>query len=808
MPKDTDKNINKKPYDRVKNIFETLEGNQSGHNIPGTFHHQGDVSTSYTDPEIIKKLFANAVDETPVAENSKTGINLPGHKFLGPGNSLNGIPIDTDDSIAQRHDIEYNNAKNKVDIFTADNKAIEDFAKDFYETGNVHSALGASGLFVKNVVEEKLLNKVIYPQIEKKKFSLKEFLKTPYNKDKPFGDWNVSSINAAINRAASNHIRGKKYKDLSTEEKKFYSDQYIRDIHKQLESKFGQQEYAKIYYDRSKNFPNEQNLFTLGHSDPVYSLEELEASTDNPQIEEPPMTLPEEPVAKKAKVVKDQQIVPPTEHSNISAERIDEPELNSQIKDTVNPSVDAVKVGSMQSSGGSGIAASKLQYYTGAKFNHVGDTITYKNGFRLRSWGNVWKTFDGANGSGKFRVTGLVALPVNYLGFYIPYALGDELPFGTTVQHVKCKVTPIGQQVSFDTNASTNQSATIGHTLYGYSNIGLNTSYPTGLFSITRNATSKMEVDSVTHVIGANGWETFMNRIHQNSNSTLWDTGEMNNIINPNLYMGIGYMEGVSDATSVETTFLGNYALSNVLAPFPLQPHTGTPCINFEKDTGGLCIARNKAYRIVKEGPRNRTAGTTFCTVTEGYNQELLGWIAEDPNKMKSYKDDSTETIHEPSYYDGDYNTANYGKIRFDRKNIRSFNINGPNSNGQAWPSVCFGVEAVTSNVPESAPSYVNASCDWFIETEILFKINVKFIASLNNKLCRYFQTNNFGFQKVFSSSSEVGDIPMYGYNTNIFIPPTEAIMEREEENETDYELVSSEKSSLYGINKKMRKLF
>lgn len=88
---------------------------------------------------------------------------FPDHNYLGPGNSINnGEPVDTDDRIAQVHDIEYSNARSFQDIQNSDYKAIKEFSKDFIYTGNYHSALGATGLSTKYLTE-KIIGKNIYP---------------------------------------------------------------------------------------------------------------------------------------------------------------------------------------------------------------------------------------------------------------------------------------------------------------------------------------------------------------------------------------------------------------------------------------------------------------------------------------------------------------------------------------------------------------------------------------------------------------------------------------------------------------------
>lgn len=81
-------------------------------------------------------------------------MNFPGHNYLGPGNPVvNGQPVDSDDYIAQIHDLEYDSAENPSDIRSADRKAIWNFTKDAFVNHNWHSVVGATGLATKYLVE-------------------------------------------------------------------------------------------------------------------------------------------------------------------------------------------------------------------------------------------------------------------------------------------------------------------------------------------------------------------------------------------------------------------------------------------------------------------------------------------------------------------------------------------------------------------------------------------------------------------------------------------------------------------------------
>jgi hypothetical protein len=90
------------------------------------------------------------------------GATLPGHKYIGPGNDENsGTPVDTDDAIAQAHDIAYANAKTQQDVINADTDAIAQFDHDWNSNTNFHSLAGRTGLQIKKTIEG--YTGVIYP---------------------------------------------------------------------------------------------------------------------------------------------------------------------------------------------------------------------------------------------------------------------------------------------------------------------------------------------------------------------------------------------------------------------------------------------------------------------------------------------------------------------------------------------------------------------------------------------------------------------------------------------------------------------
>lgn len=99
-----------------------------------------------------------------LANKAISGLTLPGHHYIGPGNPLEGHqPVDKDDEIAKEHDEAYNAAKTSQDVINADKKAIDRFAEDYNKNGNLHSLIGKTGLEIKTAVEQRF--GVIYPSV-------------------------------------------------------------------------------------------------------------------------------------------------------------------------------------------------------------------------------------------------------------------------------------------------------------------------------------------------------------------------------------------------------------------------------------------------------------------------------------------------------------------------------------------------------------------------------------------------------------------------------------------------------------------
>lgn len=97
------------------------------------------------------------------SQNSIRGAVLPGHKYIGPGNSLNrGTPVDQDDRIAYHHDQLYAATPAERDVYHIDEASALQFDKDWQENGNIHSFIGKLGLSTKTNIER--YTGILYPK--------------------------------------------------------------------------------------------------------------------------------------------------------------------------------------------------------------------------------------------------------------------------------------------------------------------------------------------------------------------------------------------------------------------------------------------------------------------------------------------------------------------------------------------------------------------------------------------------------------------------------------------------------------------
>lgn len=391
-------------------------------------------------------------------------------------------------------------------------------------------------------------------------------------------------------------------------------------------------------------------------------------------------------------------------------------------------------------SGGTGIANAVLQYYTSKGLNADGNKISYQHAFRCRSYGNTLLPQVGATSataiSPSYCVYPYVSLPVEYLWFYIPKGIFDALKILPNCKPIaiECKVTPIGQMVSFSTNTSTTNSGTTSHTLYGLGNVGLNYKLPTDKVTITRNATNPIVVDSASQFSNSSTWIQRLWGTHLDSSQTAPTTTSLNTILQsaqnaeiiiPNTYLRVQFpVRPLYDATQInsDVSTAGSYwSMGRYLTKCPIHPHTGIPIcqMQFASDDWPVLAESTAVRRYL---PGSTTAAIPVARRGKRGSQKATSNQTFGAANYQTNQTDSDQTSLALDYH----STSDYELWCLNTQPKFHYLAQEQRVTGVTVPSVVFGIEAVQANVPEATASdYINASCDWFVETNIVFEYNI-----------------------------------------------------------------------------------
>lgn len=405
-----------------------------------------------------------------------------------------------------------------------------------------------------------------------------------------------------------------------------------------------------------------------------------------------------------------------------------------------------------------GIAEQPLQFYKAKGLYQKGNQVIFNNTFRLRSFGNALHVINpaGNNGNGQPSITTpMVALPVEHLSFYVPYSVYRWMTHsdGLAITGVEVKVTPIGQMVSFATNSVASSSAAPAHTLYGMANVGINTVVPCDKVTITRNSTSPMTLSAVSAMANMSAWTQ---RLWGTSTTTDINnpyTAHNHEIILPNTYLRIHQLSNAPGTfpptpadhpVSMTTGSWGYYPLNRYLTKFPIKPHTGLPVINFSYKVEPALPCTTREMIMGQTARRNDSVAT-------GDNRKAVSlnvFRTRAGNGRYQFRSNERALLRsEPIANAHDIRTRTYGLwrstdqgtdyTRWRETTIAShliFTVSGEGHMSRTMPGVFFGIEAVQSNVPEvGIPDYVNASCDWYVETNLIMNYKVESIPMAYN---------------------------------------------------------------------------
>lgn len=377
----------------------------------------------------------------------------PGHKYLGPGNSLSGEPpVDADDRIALYHDIEYSLAQSSTQIRSSDIDAILNFADDYASNGNWHSLVGAFGLLTKYGLET-IAGKTFYPHMAPPTHAGQEAYKqrmqaikhsratdTPARRRLPFGEymrnWHAEQRDRAADQSATNEAAA---------------------------------------HDHNYSSPDKQQAGPSGVSSSVQHQSAEYPSPDSSNRER-------------------SQLQPPPDATPSFESMFEDMDMLQDI------SSGAAAAGRDGSIGNSGTASSSALIKLYKPMPVASNRIKFTKTWIFYSYGYAFSTID-LNATLNGCCTPLSYLPVDMLSFYMSPTEHDSLPAITFAKNCKVSVKLLGVRTAFDTGATLSGVANTEHTHLAAFGIGLNTMGRAGNFVLKSDAAAPMKPTSFAPVV-------------------------------------------------------------------------------------------------------------------------------------------------------------------------------------------------------------------------------------------------------------------------------------------------------------------
>ena len=702
-----------------------------------------------------------------------TGFTTPFLKYQGPGNSSNlGEPNSEGDYYAKVHDLRYAYASylyaNKQITYEQFHSKIDYADETFVEANSKFTPvglIGRIGISTKQFLEKASSwwgDKHIYPgsnpQIEdyqdpdlnKEEFDVVNLLenkmsKFPIHKDKVTSEYiygitknnvpqTAQQFNHGLKIRAGNFAKAQLKKGSSMTKEKL-TEHYLKDQLYTLREAYG--DNFDTYFPPS-SFSVFQGLSDT-HGVPYYTTKETERTkllAVQSTSKRPSDSVEDEPPNKQVALNE------PIEENNETITNTDTvTNTDEEMRGQGMQVDDQAKSDSANVSGGTGISTAVDQIYISQGFSQMGNKTTFKNSFRIRSFGTSLFLTAGATTATSIApstcVYPHVALPVEYMWFYLPkgaFAAMQSLP-QCKPKRIGVKVTPIGQMVSFATNTDASQIGTTSHTLYGSAVIGLNNKVPCDKVTITRSTTAPMVIASASTFNDSTAWiERLWGKELPSQNvpitnatlQTIIDSASNHEVIFPNTYLRVYFPTpnlAVTTQIPTDASLVTSFWNTNRFIPkFPMQPKTGTPIINFEYSYEWPVMSSATAPNIYAPGPANK--GITVARRGKRGKQSLTqtGLTTINTQFGVNQADETGNQLLKLAH-----NADTYENFCFN--NFVGYNAMATEQNllGPSVPSVHFGIEAVRSNVPEtSSLSYINASCDYYVETEIEFEFRAE----------------------------------------------------------------------------------
>jgi len=692
------------------------------------------------------------------------------HNYVGAGNAIDSAEaVDSIDAIAKEHDILYQaieeSGVNLESVNSADINSGSEFISEGLNqltSGSVSSGLlgVASGvaLNAKSALEKYVVGKPIYPNMAPQKRIHKKKPATPNPLDQTPGRvYRVSGFQKANLKRAKDKLE-KMLKDPNTKAAEIEKQ---RKLIKATEDSYNQQAAAANYHKEAAN-----------HRALINELEDLQPVIDTPPSSRAEGTF-DESESQPAKKMKGEDNLEEgiEELTELVPEEIPyENQLESNLE------VDAVNQNDIEMLQSNEIYLHDLGLDDDmANVSQVirSQGIKYEDGYIIAeysrlfySWGYNFTALDIADRSTptikqKWIMTPMAYVPVDYLPFYIPKSLYEDLPQESMIEEVGCKVTPWGSRVSFQTNADTTSPATAQHVVVGCSAIGLNK-------NPEFNWANRDVTESNTMVIS-----THTTPDDTKMTKKIWgaekDVNQFNDV--PSSFGAIRQLDVyggpaldnyvAKTATVAEFVNSGWPAFETKYNRFAYDAHKGKPIVNYTyKPKFGVIKAKPRvlqcnrsdnaqiAYRIVGvEGNRVLNVDSVYRTAS-GANQ--TGQSATTTARITPASDHSF--LKERQVYESPVDMA-YARFRADL-------IGTPI---EAQPQLHIGILPVQANQPGTSVGFVCAAAYWQIDSFI--KIKVDFGSAFNTVVARpidwmesYYSDamdDNFGLHGSFA-----GNIP------------------------------------------------
>nr|QUS52527.1 VP1 [Mute swan feces associated ambidensovirus 1] len=417
-------------------------------------------------------IVSHALSDNEIDNHINPVITLPGHKYIGPGNSLDkgAIPVDYDDMISEDHDREYSKAKTQEDIYNADKKYLNKAVYDTFARGNIHSGIGALGIGVKHAVEKVV--GVQYPSglpINNDNIQIDSTTDTSFHnspgmdeKGKNKGRFYQLKLNVNVDPRTLPLFR-----NVKSEEKK----QNIFDKWNANRVKKGLEliDYKPLTDRAPLEPPTKKEEHHLG------SQEDVKASTSGIKTESTGGTKQEE------------KMPLPGTGRGTDADLSQRPNKRMRTADSGEADVQGVtSAGALAQSTGPEVYVDKP-----LNFANVGE-LRFEKVHRVLAYGlatNILPHPSNTTGTDiRLLTTSLMEIPWDKAFFYLSPGELDSLPKGSYVKSVNVKVTQRNPRVAFETGSTASGLATLNQNKFGILAYGLNKM--NGLRTTTRRIAS------------------------------------------------------------------------------------------------------------------------------------------------------------------------------------------------------------------------------------------------------------------------------------------------------------------------------